>query len=325
MDSPAQVAAQKLAWQGKTQTSVEIEVTTTIIPMGEDAGKPRAFTLIEEHYIETSVGQRYLDFRGVKDGVLVVRSTHYGENGTFTDVNYGRKDVEKQQSVNKTKHFYLEDSTDRRQVPSPLLYFYVGRKSLYEALPKADYLGTGECLGKECDLFLFKQVRWLVPLDQVFTLDKNTSIPIRVDNFRDAVSREKKLPLNTWTAKSLERVQGHDLQLKSSLVQYGTDGRPVFQWDFEVKRIKYNESYPEATFRPILQPGVTIIDDTTNKISRTPRAVVTPEAGQQSNAAIVQAIQATPPGVWSTTFSAVGLVFGAALVIVGVFGWWRRG
>jgi hypothetical protein len=324
LDSPAQLAAKKLAWQLETQTSVEMEVTTTIIPLGKAANRPRDFTSTVEHYIETSAGQRFLDTRGMKDGVVVNHYAHYGEGGTFTDVNYNPKEVEKQLSVYKTNHFFMEDLSDRRQVPPPIFYLYVGRKSLHEALPMADYLGTSECLGKECDLFLFKQVRWVVPQDQVFTLDKKTSIPIRVENYRDEASRDKKLPLLTWTAKSLDRVQGYDVPIKSSVVQYGSDGSPDFQWDIEVNKIKFNESYPESTFRPILQPGVVVLDGAVNKAYKTPEAAPTKTEGSPSTSAVVQPVQATPPGNWSTTYSAASLIFGTALVIAGVFAWWRR-
>ena len=155
METPGEIAAKTLAWQVETQSSVDIEVTTTIASTLPRAEVPGSFSSMIDHYIETASGNRFLDSRAMNGGVVVNHYTHFGYQGKFTDLNYADKEAERQVNATITNHFTQEDTSDRKQVPIPLLYLHVGRKPLQEALPKAEYLGTGDCLGRECQVFLF--------------------------------------------------------------------------------------------------------------------------------------------------------------------------
>ncbi len=320
MDSPAELAAKQLAWQLETQTSVNLEVTTTITAFSDKASKTPEFTSTEDHYIETAAGQRFLEFRGMKSGLAVTRSSHYGEGGRFTDVNYRLNDTGVQESVFITNHFWMEDASERRQVPSPLLHFYVGRKPLHQALPKAQYLGISKCLDRDCDIFLFPQVRWFVTQDQVYYLDKKTSVPLKIEVFRDEASRNKQQPMAVWVAKTLDSAEGHNFPLRSSETAYGKDGNREFLWDFDVKRIHFNEEYPDSTFRPVLQPGVLVLDATTKKSYKVPGVVVIPPQVSVPG----QAVRATPPPDRSSYVSTGSLLLGVGLILVAGFAWWRR-
>ena len=179
---PAEVAAKQFAWQLETQTSIDLEVTTSINPLGEQAQHTRNFTSTIDYYIETTEGQRFFEMCGINSGAVVNRSVHFGDRGKYTEVNYRMNDTENQEYKFVTNHFWMEDGSDRRQVPQPLLFFYVGRKPLHEVLPKAEYLGADKCLDRECDLFLFKQMRWFVVQDQVFYLEQE-NIPLKSKRF----------------------------------------------------------------------------------------------------------------------------------------------
>ena len=267
MDSIAELAGKQLAWEMESRKSVEVQVTTAITNHVAASSSKQVFDTVEEHYIETAAGQRFCDFRGVKSGSgkVVARSAHFGGGRKFADISFVPENPEVQQSISIKRQYWMEESSDRRQLPAPLLFLYVGREPLYEALPKAQSLGKGEVMGRECNVFLFTQVRWSIPQDQVFYLDKITSIPLKVESFRDKESREKNEPLGVWTAKSLDKIQGHFAPLKSTQTAYSKDGSLSLTWDFTVNSIAFNEEYPASTFWPAFQPGVTVLDGISNK------------------------------------------------------------
>ncbi len=323
MNSPAEVAAKQLAWDMESRKSVEVRFTYGMVNGEPDPSQPKALDTIVEHYIETAAGQKFYDFRGMKGDAITYRSTHFGDGAKFTDINYDSKNIESQQLVYVKREFWMEEGSDRRQLPKPLLFLYVGRVPLYKALPKAEYLGKGEVIGRECNLFLFPQVRWFVTLDQVFYLDQATSVPLKVEAFRDQASREKKEPLWVWTAQSLDKVQGHFVPLKSTQTSYLKDGSPETTWDFHVESIEFDKEYPASTFTPVFQPGVTVLDGFTNKTYEAPgvkKAVVNPP---KATATTGQPIQAIPPRDWSASAPILSLGLGAVILIVaGLL--WRR-
>ena len=323
MQNPTESAIKKLAWNLETQESVDLLVTTQIHHLEARSGGSLAFDSFDEHYIATGSDRRFLEFRSLKSGTLVSRSLHYGDRGKFTDINFPADDAVHQQSVYVTNNFFLEDKNDRKQIPQPLLFFYVGRKPLHEALPAAEYLGTGECLGRECDRFLFTQVRWARPVDQVFFLDQKTAVPLKVETFLDKSAREEKRPAGVWEAKSLDSVQGHDLALKSSLTEFTKEGKPSLRWELSVDRIEFNKEIPASTFQPVLQPGVTILDSTTKKMTQAPGGKPITSA-DSATAATTRPIEATPPRDWSSAVPATGFVIGLSCLAVGLVSWCRR-
>lgn len=323
MEPHAELVAKTLAWEFESRKSVEVQTRTAIHNPAIVAGAKGSFDTMSEHYIETAAGRRFLEFQGLKGDKIVTRSSHYGDGTKFTDIDYRLDDLETQNAIFINRQFWMEDRNDRRQVPSPLLYLYAGREPLHEALPKATYLGEGKVIGRDCSLFLFPQVRWAVVQDQVFHLDKATAIPLKVEAFRDGPARESNQPMWTWTAQSLDEVQGRFVPLKSSQVAYDKDGAQNMSWDIEVKSIEFNKDYPASTFQPVIQPGVTVLDSFKNKVSTTP-GERKPDI-QKETTATAQPVYADPPRDWSTTASTASLVLGGAVLIAGVLLWWRRG
>lgn len=319
MDSPAELAAKKLAWEVESRSSVDLHVTTTIRNHQTGEEKNSAFNTIHEHYIETAAGQRFCAFRGLLDGKVTTRFEHFGDGKKFADVNFNPKNPDEQQAVIIKRQYFMEDRSDHKDVPQPLLYLYVGRTPLHEALPKAQYLGTEKVIGRDCDVFLFPKVRWAVVQDQVFSLDRETAIPLKVEAFRDLAARERHEPLSDWTAKSLDKIGGHNVPLKSATVTRAKDGTPSMSWDHAVDSITFGKDYPVSTFWPTIQPGVTVFDGLTAKTSTAPGKKAQPE-----DTASALSTQAVPPENWTANASKVSLGLGCAVLVVGLLLWWQR-
>jgi hypothetical protein len=278
----------------------------------------------DTYYIETAAGQRFSEFQGLKSGKVMSRSSHFGDRSRFADVNYSSENPDLQQTIYINRQYWMEDRNDRKQLPHPLLFMYVGRDPLHEALPKAQDLGKGEVLGRECDVFLFSQIRWSFPQDHVYYLDHATSIPLKVESFRDKPSRDKKEPIWVWTAQSFDKVQGHLVTRKSTEIAYGKEGAPLITWDCNVESIEFDKDYPASTFWPTFQPGVTIFDATADKIHQVPGAKQAASDAMKEAATSAQPIQATPPRDWSSLASNTTFALGCAIVIIAGLLWWRR-
>ena len=214
----------------------------------------------------------------------------------------------------------------------PLLYHYVGREPLHEALPEAEHLGADRVAGRDCEIFRFAQVEWTSPQDLVYHLDKETSIPLKVESFRDRASFDAGKPLWVWTADKLERVDGHPVVRDSTQVDYAAGGaEPAFTRTFRVESIAFDKDYPASTFWPVFQPGVGVLDVIAGKSYREPGA--DPEAevdasasrGGEAATTTAQPLQAIPPGHWTSTLSTVSLGLGISVLVASLaVVWWRR-
>ena len=323
MDSHAEQAAKALASDLASWKSVEIRTRMGIQNKALPAGNSQAFDAVLERYIETAAGRRLCEHRTLNGDALDRLSMYYGDGAKFANVDYRRDDPETQQVVFINRQFWMEDRSDRKQVPPPLLYFYVGREPLHQALPKSTYLGQDKVIGRDCEIFLFPQVQWMVPQDQVFYLDKTTGVPLKVDAYRDAAARERNKPLWSWTVESLGEVDGHFVPLKSSEVSFDREGVEVMARQIDVESIAFNKDYPASMFWPVVQPGVTVIDSIANKMSVTP-GQPKPELKKEA-ASPARPTYADPPRDWSATASNVSLVLGGAVLLAGIVLWRRRG
>jgi hypothetical protein len=336
--TPAEIVAQKLAWEVETRTSIELRVAAPIISSVADQAKPKLLDSYEEHYIETAAGQRFCEFQGFLADKLTTREQHYGDGSKFADVTFDPRNLDRQQVVFIKRQFYMESRNDRRQIPPPLLFLYVGRTPLHKALPNGEYLGTDKVLGRECDLFLFPKVRWPVVQDQVFYLDRETAIPLKFVTYRNQEARERKQPAGEWVAESLDKVQGHFIPLKSTLTSKRPDGSNGTVWRYTVKSVAFDKDYPASTFWPTRQPGVIVHDEFTGKTKSPPGKEKTDKAstapGQEKTKSKAQPkattstssvqIQAVSPRNWTAALSSGSLGLGSAVLLTGILLWWRR-
>jgi len=321
MNEQLKHAASQLAHDMESRKSVEVQVRNEITPHGSMTTREPAFTTYTDHYIEKATGERFYDFRTMKSGEVVSRSTHYGNGVKFADVDYKPGDPESQNSISISKQFWMEGRGDRRQLPQPLLSLHVGREPLHKALSSAQPLGQQEVMGRTCNMVLFTKVPWAVPQDQVFSLDEATSIPLKVEAFRDAAAREAKTPMWSWTAESLEQVQGHFVPMKATHLTYGSDGALAQTTKQEVESIAFDKAYPASQFWMEIQPGTVVNDAFTKRFTQTPGASKEPTVEKTVAAS---PIEATPPRDWFSVASTTTLVLGAAILLAAGLLWWRR-
>lgn len=322
MDSPNERMAERLARELDTRGSVEIKVLTRIINKRKDETRPALFDTTEEHYIETGAGQRYCDYILRLGDRVVGRSSHFADGSRFADVDYSDKDTSLQQKIEYRKSYWKEEAGQRREAPGPIRFLHVGREPLTKALKKAEYLGKGRVLDRDCEVFLFARVPWTVPQDQVYSLDAATGIPLKVEAFRDRAAREKNQPLWTWTAASLEKVDGRHVTTKASQTAFGASGAPEMIWEQSVESVAFNRDYPAAMFRPTPGPGVIVMDTTKKTNTTAPGALKAPPTakGETSSAPV----QAVPPADWTSYASPAMLAVGVAILIGSGLLWWRR-
>ena len=320
----AEAVAERLAWEIESRKSVEVRTTYQIVPAKVDPQQPQEYDTIEDHYIEATGGRRSCESRFFKSGVGVQRIDRFSDGSKCADVNYIRGDPDHQQSAVIKREYAMEDRSQRMEIPEPLTRLYVGREPLSRAVRKAADLGEGQALGRQCDLFLFVNVRWEVPQDHVYYLDRATCMPLRVESYKNQAAREAKKPIWVWTAESLDQVQGHFIPLRLKMVAFNEDSTPLMTWLYRVQSIEFDKDFPPATFWPDLEPGVSVLDTLSGKSYRVPGSdgkipEVKPKAVNTS-----QPIEATVPRGWSPMIAGTILVLGAAVLVAGIVLWRRQ-
>ena len=217
----------------------------------------------------------------------------------------------------------------------PLLYLYVGKRQLGKSAASALYSGPANIIGRRCDDWLFEQVKWPVPQDHIFTLDRETGVPLKVTSFRDAEHRTQNQPFFTWVADSLDTVDGHAIVRKSHQVDYihgpigpgsNSPASPAdlrtthFTRNFVVQSVSFNKEYPAATFWPVIEPGVTVFDSISgNDYVQVGQRPQVDRKAEPANTAVP--IVAAPPRDWSTTISTASLVLGLLVIAIGAYSW----
>jgi hypothetical protein len=305
--------ARRLALETQSWTAVEIRVQTDIIAEAPN-NSPRDYDSMDEHYIETASGKRMYDVRFLLGKKMTNHIDYFRNIDLCMDINYRRDDPERQGGAVIKRYFANEDRGERTQRPLPLLLFYVGKRPLHEALLEVAPSATSKVLGRRCRAFLFKGVRWAAGQDQIYYLDESTSIPLKAEAFPGGASADATGPLWTWTAGAIDTVGGHHLPLESTMKSYA----PAMSWKARVRSIEFDKTYPDSTFWPDLQPGVSVLDSIARKSYTVPGEV--PENAPRGKPEQVAApVEAHPPSDWSSVYAGALLVFGTGLVAIGVY------
>lgn len=325
-ESPAESAARKLAWELESRRAVEVRVRTDIENPGagrESSSVKPDFTAVVLHYIETAAGQRYGDLQALLNGKPTMHSLDYGDGSRFAHVDYDRSNLEAQRAVFITRQYPQEDRSDKKNLPPPLLYEYVGREPLPKALARAEPVGAGSVIHRPCDAFLFRRVPWLVVQDQVFYLDRETGTPLKVVSFRDEEMRKQDEPLWVWEAESFEVVSGHPVVQRSTLIEYDRQRAPNFIWREHVEFIEFDKDYSSFQFWPTIQRTATVFDSFTKQI-REGAKEQGPSAAPAVPLAPRPSLEATQPYTWVSYMHAAALGLGSLAIITAVILWRRQ-
>ncbi len=338
MSDPDKKVFDKLASDVGSWKSIEVRVREDFACDDPVVAKKMTFHSTEQHYTETAKGQRSLRQVSIEGSKVVYRSNFFCDGSRCADAGYDQDDPDLQQFVIIKRSFYLEGKSEGVDRPVPLLYLFVGKRQLGKSAASALYSGPENILGRKCDDWLFEQVKWPVPQDQIFTLDQETGIPLKVTSFLNAEHRTQNKPLFSWVADTLDTVNGHAIVRKSHQVDYNPglpaassdspaspSGLPatLFARKFVVQSVEFNKDYPASTFWPVIEPGVRVFDSITGKDYVQPgRRREVDRKAEPANTAMP--IVATLPQDWSTKMANASLILGLLVLVVGAYLWFKN-
>jgi hypothetical protein len=324
MADPRELSSTLLSWQLDSWKTLDFTARTGLDNLRAAPGRSPAFDALVEHYIEARTGGRYLEWRQYKQGKLVGREEHLTDGKRCWDVAYGEPDFARQNAVTIKHSFFMEGQSDQTDRPFPLRMLWIGRVPLDEAILKAEAVGEDRTLGRPCDTFLFRNVPGTPGQDWIYSLDRETAAPLRVASYANAEDRTADRPVWIWRAESLDPVAGRHFPLRSTMDSY-RGGQHTFVRTFTVESIAYDQEHPATTFRPTIQPGVQVFDQTTNRGYVTPgKPVEAPSMPPAPGGGAGRPILAVAPSPWTAAAPTVGIGLGAALLLTALGIWWRR-
>ncbi len=308
--------------------SVKVRLKTHGAPERNSALSDQEGFVSERSYVETSTGQRASDerivFRSGKESHL----EGYCDGAKCAKVVHDLR-VDAKVPLNRieiTRTFLNEDRIGSTQRPRPLVYYFVGKTPLYEAVASATSLGETRALGRDCMVLLFQKVKWvMVQQDLVYTIDKVTGLPLRVDSFRDEQSRLSEQPLWTWKADSLDQVGAYHLVKNSTFLEYMFDSKTqksvlTSTSKETVTDVWFDQDYADSSFWPKSAEGFSVIDTVTGNNTLLPQHraqsdVLIPSNGTKVGTKVIESRQ---PASWSSYLGAASLLLGIGILAVGV-------
>ena len=320
MDEVAELHADQLGWVLGSWKSITLKSAESF--ENRDVGS-KQYSAYEAsfHYIETATGRRYLEDVTDPEGDAVTKTSRYYTDASKSGMLLARAGAPTQQLTIK-RAFGTEDKGQTNR-PAPLNYLYVGLIPLPEALPQATYLGEKTTSGRICDVFVFAGEQATTTSDvRVYWLDRETSVPLRVEAYASEDARVKGHPLFVWAAKPVDGASVLGLPTSYRLTRYhagqGNGSEVWFQVDGVVESITLDAIYPESTFWPEITPQTVINDRINNRyISASMPATDT------TTAAVAEPIRASPQPEWTSVLSKALLPVGVALLIAVVIIKWR--
>jgi hypothetical protein len=266
MEDRAATVAEHLLWEMESRESVDIIVTTSFrYEAARDDPRISPSAQTSERYIEDAAGRKMYEVVRDAPGEPPSLSVYSCDGARCADVVYAGGRGSPQLSVRIKKSFGNEDQFPFCFRPLPLRYLYVGQVPLQEALRKAVHLRTEPCLGRTCDVFLFRKSDLAgLPLDIVHWIDQTSSIPLKVVGYNTEAQREMDLPCWTWEAQSLDLMDGHYIPRKSAEHSFlvNDDGSRTTRTSstITVEKIKYNAHHDDAIFWPDIQKTAFVYD-----------------------------------------------------------------
>ena len=213
---------------------------------------------IERTYIETAKGQRYYEESSIVPDGRTARKKYFSDGKKNAAIYYKEGETSKMGSAGELPEFRNEVREGYYEAPEPYRWAWVGLKRLEEVLPSAEKLGEVQVLGRPCDPYLFAAVKSPTATQtMVYTLDRATSVPVRVVAYWDPQHFRDERPTWIWEALSLDTIGDHHYPMKSYYQAYlwsEKDKEHLNQIErkhlINVTSIEYDKPYPEAMFWP---------------------------------------------------------------------------
>lgn len=275
------------------------------------------------YFVAQSGGrQRYESFEAGKQGPNY-NFVECSDGHRYAAVSFRARDG-KQRQITISKTSVAERMIGYVRQPEPFIYNYVGLIPLREAILKAEKVGEGEVIHRRCLKYYFREVPGRRSSDILYSLDAETSIPLKVEHFDNMERFHANSPVSTWEALTFDEVQGYHLVLNSLYKSFrdSEKSEPALQLtnDYHVESIKFDEAIPTSTFWPDFEPGVFVNDliASTSYFNTPDRKA--PPRGQDK--AIVRSgetpIAVVPTSDWTPWLSVGGVGLGLILLIVGI-------
>ena len=327
MSDPTEAAVQKLAVAMRSWKSLDLRYREDVPYQGAIGPKnsPPPFNRRLGHYIETSGGERLLDVASYAPDGRSAREEGYCDGSRCARVWSKPAESGRQVEVRIGRAFMDEAKSGSTSRPHCLVFFYVGKTPIYEALPNARYLGRDRVGGREVDVFLFPRVRWaMVDQDLVYALDTESAIPVRVQSFRSDADRIADRPDWEWAATKLDVVQGHSVVIESEHKTWSrgksAPPRTLFRNATEtVESIEFDGRHPASTFWPQVQGDAKVLDAIAGKVTLPPDPAPTPPVGKPE-----PQVRVAPEVGWTPMISSITLGLGLTILATGALLWWRR-
>jgi hypothetical protein len=251
-------------------------------------GSPIA--VIEEIYFETDKGERYFDERASVPSQPVSHKSSYCDGKRTVHIRFSPGDSGSQQTASIGHDFKTESRFGFRDAPAPIRYYHVGLVPLHDALANAERLSDDLVIGRACGSFHFRDVGPVGKQQSlVYSLDHETSVPLRVAAFRGPEQLKNRVPNWVWEAKTLDVVSGRHIARSSTYSSFGVRKTEAGHWVsdltmcrlIEVNEVTFDKPIEHAAFWPIFEPGVQVMDSIAKRRTEVPgKAPATPESAR---------------------------------------------
>ena len=232
-------------------------------------------------------------------------------------IEFRKDQIETPQASYTMPSFDNESRDGGSARPEPLLYYFVDKTPLHEALPTSTYLGSATHLGKPSHVFLFKEVNWgQGRQDFVVHLAEDGIIPHIVLAYKDEASRLKDTPIWSWRVVDTSIVAGHAFPMKTRLVGFDQTNprREDSIVETAVETVEFGKIHPVSDFWQEVVVKPTTLDG----------AVSTVKPSTIQPVPVGNPIRVSPAADYAGYLSVGGLILGFVLLIAGIVLWIRR-
>ena len=282
-ESPAERLAKIIKRDAESIKSVEVvERLDSPVPKPDPDDGTR-FNYMVDHYIETADGSRYFERRGIRQEATAYREIYWGFQDLFAQAIYDHTNPERQQMVRLQKKFAGKIGVTEGICPRPYFIAMSHSPRCTKCSQTPPTSGAARFWGRACERFLFLQVTWGPHRkhDQIFHIDSETGLVLKVEYFKTAEDRAAGKHLWFWTAEAVDTVQGHPVVIQSTTIMPATDQYEERHTKFHTESIEFNKAYPEDQFTYKILPGANVLDFEGLPINPVP-IILSPRPGNPS-------------------------------------------